>query len=60
MDPKTVGCCHPYRKPFPSGWAWAHSKWCKVAPNQKVAPPPHYSPPTRRGVTWTEQTKETR
>lgn len=29
--PRRLACCVPYQRPFPSGPAWAHSRFCRTA-----------------------------
>jgi hypothetical protein len=36
MTKPKVTCCRLWQAPYPSGYAWTHSKHCKIAPNQKV------------------------
>ncbi len=38
MAAPVLECCTPWKAPYPSGWAWTHSKWCSLPSmrNQKV------------------------
>lgn len=31
-----VTCCVPVKAPFPSGYAWVHSRYCPVEPRRKI------------------------
>lgn len=39
MNRPRVPCCEPIRKPFPSGVAWAHPRWCREHPGAKIVEP---------------------
>jgi hypothetical protein len=32
-----VECCVPQRRPFASGWAWAHAVSCRVNPRGRIS-----------------------
>jgi hypothetical protein len=36
MTKPLVTCCKLWQAPYGSGYHWTHSKFCKVAPGQKV------------------------
>lgn len=45
MGAPKIACCDPVRKPFPSGYAWAHRRSCPVGRGQKLGNEPRRGRP---------------